>query len=711
MCTLARDKRNTGLSRDILRLMSSTILRRLTKLGSSTPDWLSEMALKTYTYLGELLDIWLMRFDAPRSPFQNPSQDELIRDTRLLLRNSRKHIDNILANDDHKSVRTAFIPHHRRRGTVEDFLSLDGTFFDEAYAADPDVTLYDVERWVEGGIDDWLACVRNVDDACAQLELLMDKYVKNAFKPMQPYSDCNPERVSRRLLTAIELYVALDKLAVKEIPMLADYPPAIPTTVLEHMLLREGTSLHRLSCAYQYLSLRHRQSHAEWSVFSNEFAIDSFPVRYYDQSPDLQRLKARIEEDMKNVAVSYHLHYGPGVADLTCAHDGYEQYVSGQRPAASEEAVLLPLPASPLHAKAIVFELRCPACIRIWRSAASRILYCFDSLVGGLVGGVMGEHHLLAHLPAFQPYMLERKESRLHFQIHCAYFYTAPSQSLHSPTVCYVVQHPDSLSEEDHLSIWLSERLEDRIDVMGLPSLEYNSCFFLNRFVDFSSHTPNDVMSAQADCPTNLSLEEYIAFAHLRSGGSLQWLNILHGLRSRTLNLRHPQVHFLLSYTAFQVGPLDLNTGMWIWHQELQDSSFSNALLDELEDLFIDVGAASMDGVLVNSISLLLGRVLASQPSEDVSERAIALLRRIRQKTFRWVQEISYDLAMAPMDGKRSNLLRDMAAACRSMFHIEPAILHKLLYSAEDVDALLSCAFFICGVSPPCKSNSKCLVP
>ena len=45
------------------------------------------------------------------------------------------------------------------------------------------------------------------------------------------------------------------------------------------------------------------------------------------------------------------------------------------------------------------------------------------------------------------------------------------------------------------------------------------------------------VLVAQADYPTDLSLDEFIAFRYLQSHGSLQWLNILQGLCSRTLNL------------------------------------------------------------------------------------------------------------------------------------------------------------------------------
>ncbi|KAN0080097.1 hypothetical protein V8E55_009663 [Tylopilus felleus] len=308
MCTLAMDESNTSLFSDLLHLMSSTILRRLRKLGSSTPYPLSEMALKTSTCLQEILDSRWKQLDedSRRSPFQNPSQDELIRDTKLSLSNSREYIQDALANHGQESIRTPFRPNHRRRGTIEDFLSLNETFFDKAYGADPDVTLYDVERSVEDDIDDWLACVRDVDEACAQLELLMDKYTRNAC----PSSDHNPERISVMFLTVIELYVALDKLVVKEIPMLADYPPPFPMSLLENMLLRKRTSLHRLSCAYQYLSVRHSQSRLECFAFSNEFTEDSLAVRYYDQSSDLQQLRARIEEDaMENVGRRSRFHH------------------------------------------------------------------------------------------------------------------------------------------------------------------------------------------------------------------------------------------------------------------------------------------------------------------------------------------------------------------------------------------------------------------
>ncbi|KAF8551419.1 hypothetical protein OG21DRAFT_1487022 [Imleria badia] len=716
-CTLAMDESKMNLSSDLLHLMSSQIFRRLRKLGPSVPDWLSEMALKTCTCLREVLDArWKELSDRP-CPFRNPSQDELMRDTQLSLLHSGEFIQNALTNPGHPVVGTPFHPSHRRRGTIEDFSSSNGTFFEVAFDADPDLTLYDVERSVEQGIDDWLVRATNVDEAREQLEILMDQYMMKAYKRWRN----NPEHMSIMLLTGTELYVALDKLVVKEVPMLADYPPEIPIAFLERLLLHKTTSLHRLSCAYQYLSARHSRSHPGWSILSDAaFTEDSFPVRYYDQSPFLQDLRAHIEAEEAIENVAGHAGLQHGSAGLDGGHQECQQDLRERRLA---EWAHSPLPASPLYAKVVIFELQCPSCIRVWRSAALRILhhfyrnifnedsfdaahetwpnilrYTYRAIFDPRSVRAREEHHLLTRVPALQPYLVERQGTPPDFQIHLAYFYPEKLplgfRSQDGPILRYVVQLPSA-------TLWKPQRhySDEELSFNLRYQIEYHcpSCTALAKYVHYNSHTSNDVLSAQADCPKDLSLDEFVAFGHLRSGGSLQWLNILQGLRSRTLDLRRHEVHHLLAQAAFQVGPLDLNTGTWIWHQELQDSCFCNSLLDELENLVMDVGACLTDGVLMHTISLLLARVLASSPSEDVSDRAIALLRSIRRTTFSWVQDQSYDLTKALTNEERRILLLDTAATCRCTFDVDPdfATIRKLLHSAEDVDALLSCAFLI----------------
>ena len=692
MCTLARDESNTHLSRHLLHLMSSTIFRRLNKLGSSTPIWLSEMALKTWTCLRETLDARWKLLSIRQSPFQNPSQDELARDTQLSLLNSGEYIRNALENHDHESVRTPFRPNHRRRGTIQDFLSSDGTYFDMAYKVNSVTTLYDVERSVEEGIDDWVASVTNVDDAFAQLAVLMDKYTH------KDYTSIDPEHVSIRSLTAIELCVALDKLVVKEVPMLADYPPLISIDPKD-LLLRKTTSLDRLSCALQYFSVRNSQSRFKLPVLSDEFTKDSFPVRYYDQSPHLQQLKARIEEDaMKNATASGVQHGG---SCLPCTHGEYLQHLPCRRLTTESTEIVSrsPLPASPLHAKVVVFELQCPTCIRIWRSTVPNI----SDVLKYSIDISDSSDGPFADVPALQHYYQGTPKP---FQINLGYDYSAVISSDEHPTtaelrnraeLCYVYRERRTRISKD---FW--ESLTFKHDFKD----HCFSCRTIERYVKSTSHTSNDVMSAQANCPVDLSLDEFIAFAHLRSGGSLQWLNILQGLHTRTLNLRRHQVDFLVFHAVSQVGPFDVNTTAWTWHRELRDPSFCITLLDELEKLLMEVGATTMDSVLMNTISLLLTRVLVSSPSEDISERAIVLIRSVRRKTFSCVQDLSYDLAMAPTNEERRNILLEIAATCRSTFDVDHVTLPRLLDSPEDVDALLSCSFFIRALYPACMSYS-----
>ena len=316
---------------------------------------------------------------------------------------------------------------------------------------------------------------------------------------------------------------------------------------------------------------------------------------------------------------------------------------------------------------------------------------------------------LLGEVPALQPYFVERQGSSRRVQIYFAY-----------PMLSYIIHFPVEGVEggsrwqsgkcykpkDWHLSFYFEYRFQDHSS--SCTDSDYCDCDPEDYVCHtYTSHTPNDVLSAQADCPTDLSLDEFIAFAHLQGAGSLRWPNIMQGPRSRSLNLRRHQVHCLLAYAAFQVGPLDPKTGEWTWHQELQDSSFCDELLDELDSLLVDTGAHSIDAVLMNTISLLLTRVLASSPSEEVSDRAVALLRSVRRKTFDWVQDLSYDLAQAPTNEERRDLLLEMAVTCRSTFDVDPATLRKAFYSTEDVDVLLSCGFFIHALHQEGMSNCR----
>jgi hypothetical protein len=724
MCCLANEKISADLPNDLLHSMSAKISRRLRKLGSSAPDWLSRTVLETCTSLRSTIEKrWRqVRDDQRKSPHWTPSELDFTRDIELSLLGSGAYIRNCLTHHIINPPDTTFNPKHRLRGSLDDFLSSDGAFFEEAYRIEPQVTLYDVERAVEQGIDGWVARVTNNDEACVKLEILGKKYSSSALRT---YVD-NPELLSVMLLTTIELWVALDKIAIKVTPMLADYSPEVPTSLLEELLLCKTGSLRRLRHVHQYLSRRHSDSHSGWSVFSPSITADSFAVRFYRRSSRLERLKTRIEEvarrevrekvaELKRAnARRAQLEQMAANADHDFAVNRYgsEYHASYCSKCSIERELKMmqitihewPLPAKQLQAEVVVFELDCPVSFNMWRTATFHLLVdlCSSSVEP------QKPYIVLSKYTALHPYLVQHPRSRISLASDAKPFVVTHYSKIFIPTTQERVCVNNGLSFygfDSHACGPVSKALGP-FDVGRYCTYELQSGPYKNlqKYVDTTSHMSNDVLADQADCHRDLSIHEYIAFGHLRSGSLLQWLNVLRELRGRSLSFRRHEVHLLVAQAVLQVGPLD--NAEWTWHQELQQPSFCYALLGELDRLVRDVEANWLEGVTMDTISFLLRRLLASSPDQGVSLEALSLLRTVRGKVFSWVEKLSAKVKETPGDEEFRGYLRDAATTCRSTFDVDPSMIRKLLHSAEDIKVLLSSAILIHDHTP---SKVSCL--
>ena len=696
MCRLAEEEICANLPSDLLHSMSAKISRRLRKLGSSAPDWLSYTVLQACTCLRSIIeDRWRETQATQRvSPLWSPSQLNLNRDIRLSLSGSRHYLRKSLANYRVNRSDVFFNPKHLPRGVLDDFLSSDGNFFEKAYLAEPKVTLYDVEQAVERSIDAWVGRVTNNDEACVNLEILAHEYSARAS---ETYAD-NPELLSLMLLTTIELWVALDKIAIKEIPMLADYSPEIPTSLLEHLLLRKAASLLRLRRAHEYLSSRHSRSRRQLSVFSSITNADSFPVRFYKRSSRLQRLKSQIEEVAQHEARATVVK----LREMNARYAELQKMAESSRAEYNMDTTITihewPLPANQLQAEVVVFELNCPVTFDMWRTATFHLLV---DLCSPSVEQPRDFFFPLSNCEALRRYLVKHPRSRLSLVSNAKPF-----------TVSYPTARIPARQEEvclknalvffafDTITGIPVSHAVGRSDSKGYCTYRLRSGPYhdLQKYVDSTSHTSNEVMANQADCHKDLSIHEYMAFGHLRSGGLLQWLNILRELRGRSLSFRRHEVHMLLAQAISQVGPLS-NAG-WTWHQEIQQPTFCHALLGELQSLIRNVEASWLEVVTMDTISVLLRRLFASSPDQAISLEAVGLLRTMRSKVFSWVHELLVGLLKTPGDEGLREVLRDTAAICRSTFDVDPVIIPKVLHSTEDIEVLLSSAIIIHDHTP-----------
>ncbi|KAL4078051.1 hypothetical protein J3A83DRAFT_4476741 [Scleroderma citrinum] len=713
------------MSNDILQWTAAKISRRLMKLGDLTPEWLSTAVLETCTSIRTLLDArWkqVMTIDSPRWA---PSTLDFSTDASLSLLCSSRYIERALCGVRPVPPPSTFKPKSRVRGTLVDFLSVGGNFFRAAYKREPYLTLYDIESEVSRGIDQWVMGISlsDIDNASERLELLSNGYSAAA---RQTYKG-NPEAISRMFLTVVELWIGLDKLVTRQIPILAEYSPEVPTSLLERLLLRHSEDLQRYRKAFRYIHDRHLAARSDWSVFSDRIATDSFSVRYYNKSSQLQVLMSQIVRDANSTRTSKlkelhasnarHAQLQVQVARAEHNHDltsGNRAKKRCRKCELEEQMDCMtigvyewPLPENLCHAASVIFELKCPVAFQMWRSATL---------------------HLLVDLPSpphepTQPHVILEKYSDLHL------YYTKHPRSRvtkasGAPSLTKPYYREIRIPTEEskvllnsgldfyYFDANTSLRVANAFGSLGISSLcsyhldagPYQS---LQQYLRDTTHTSNDVICNRADCHKDLSVHEFIAFGHLRSGPLLQWMNILREVRANTLSFRRDEVHMLLAQAAGQVGPCS-STGELIWHHDLEHPSFRLSLLAELEHLVAAVSDNWLEGFTMNTVVYLLSRLLAESPSlkdeMNITYRTCELLRTIREKTFDWVLELLKMLEKNRDKNKKVELqsrLCDMAAICRSTFDVvELNGTTQVLNPPRAIEILLSCAIIIHDNTP-----------
>lgn len=154
------------------------------------------------------------------------------------------------------------------------------------------LSLLDVDLWVQKSLENWMMMNLRSDTACTQLAELIQKYTRTAEGV---YAD-NPEDTSLMLLTTMDLWVALDKCASRQYPLLRMYDPGFPPSLFHPLLLPKRAQMERLIRVEQHIQQRRDASqHPSSLVFKDTSKPDSFAVKYFEQSLYHQALRREIE--------------------------------------------------------------------------------------------------------------------------------------------------------------------------------------------------------------------------------------------------------------------------------------------------------------------------------------------------------------------------------------------------------------------------------
>ncbi|KAJ8592790.1 hypothetical protein M405DRAFT_20463, partial [Rhizopogon salebrosus TDB-379] len=527
------------------------------------------------------------------------------------------------------------------------------------------------------------------------------------------------------LITLFELWVAMDKIVLGQIPFLAEYSPEIPVTLLERLLVRKYSALDRVKQLHIYLKARHRDSSTSLSVFSSTTTNKSFAVRYFYQSPHLAGLRLNIEQDAekerkekKNELRTLNKRY----ADLQERTEAlsHESYVNSRgwdchakktcgkcRLEKQMQSMMItihewPLPVRELDAIVVVFELACPIAFDMWRSVT------FHILIDICTPEDVSPSHPYMTLPkyaALQCYRECHPKQRLTLASDAKPFANTHYSRTHIPTsedsVCVnngLVFRPFDITTHAWAANVLVHYDSSKLCTFILPKGPYGT---LQRYLADTSHPSNEVIANQADCHKDMTMHEFIAFGSLRSGERLQWMNVLRELRARTLNFRREEVHLLFAQAVSQVGPFS-SVEELLWHKELNSVPFITALFAELKSLMASVEGNWLEGVTISTIIMLVSRALSSTSEESIKSLGYLLLQRIRSSTFTLLTELSARMQASSDETVSRELqgrVRDMALTCRSTFDVDGDA-SLVLTSDEDMEIYAYCAVMIYDNTP-----------
>lgn len=581
------------LAPDLIYTMTAKIDRRLQKLSGARPPVLPQAVMASIDNILQqsfdfLAKSWKVRqlLDSRDLRLSSLSKLDFEQDTMVALPELDHYIKGIrMRQRESKSSR--FVPSSRlikfEPGSLP---SLPDSHFGDVYAA---ANLSQFEQWVAQHIDDWVTA-NTQQTACEKLHNLMTRYHRLA----QVCYSGNPEATSVMVLTIFELWVACDKAAIQQCPLLSKYDPGIPTDSLQNLLLPLLDQMKRLLQIEEYIDCRSTGSKKRTDLLFANSDSSSFVSQYFADSVTHQALMSKIVSDAKTARQNKLEEFKKVKAEYlrldTLYNDCEHEYTTVeidkdcippktkevhntsscqkcsygiQRAALSIKVHEWPLPSNTFEAWAVVFELDAPPWFTNWRDA--RFVLLKDVLQGQRTKSRTSTKEYLLSLN--DPHLTKRHSRRLthpridlmsvNKAVSTTHYRNKTIATLSESQICVpnglFYKYYDAQSNEYPGEFTFK-------DVVPWACTYTIACKSLQPFLFRPASAPdgpepNTVIASQDACPANMTLEEYKEFGLLPLGHRIQWANIKLQLAMPGLDFKKPETTLLLLQCAYQAGP------------------------------------------------------------------------------------------------------------------------------------------------------------
>jgi len=732
---VARSASHLSIPSDTLFSMEAKLVRRIIKLdpaGDVCSGWL-RAAQETIRGVKATLDArWAaeLRRDNQSLPLDKLSQLSFRQDSELKLTGLLSHLSWIESRQSGQrgGMGEGDVTQFRPLPPME-LPSLGSCMHGSAVMER--FELAEFEAWVESSLPGWLSSNRlSVEEAVSALKELIEAYSRRASAAYQGI----PGALSIMYLVIGELWIALDKLAGREIPLLLDYDPGFPPDAFNPLLLERTEEMGRLHAAENYLSSRRARAPNSYpSAFRGFGCDDSFAVRFFRSSAAHQRLRRDIEAWGVRMEAEKLQEYERTRAEYDSLAEAYnatsceyywdyrwqeKKHSSGCERCRLErkmENVNInvferPLPEDPSYADAAVFEISVPQLAVFWRDVTWKLVtevFCEKGKDADLcepgqetlyfAAGRQGMGRFLQAKSHLQPASTVKPMEVVHYRTKHILEATPENICIpHAARYTYYDEPTRVSAERVPLHACIPRRCSYAELVKGDAA---------EQWIRFTNHTSNDVIAEQHRCPLTVPLREFRSLGNLRSGVGLQWANILCQLVIPSLDFNKTRTLALVLQASLEAGPRP-GSGVVgggehvgsVWreaHVDTQKESFMNRVLPSLHDALLRVRESWQNNIALCVLTCLATRLLALSPSAVMASALLDYLGQLREVSVTWARLLrdKLDRSDKALDRQRwIDRLLLAALTCGATFSMGAAHLGAVLNDPENLSKLVESA-------------------
>ena len=742
IAALGSEAMKAGFAADVLKAINEKLARRMYKMGKKKWKLEEFVASRTVTEVerlrGHLDGIWLdehkcgSRADSSlqgERKMENAMMPSLQNtrvtdaDCALPLNNSLPLLQDRINRKSQNQELTPFEPDmggEAIKPTKFPSLPLTGSWQTKL------LNLADYEAWIINHLEKWAMEAMHTPKECGQLWT----HMQNHFHCAKELYDPCPREMSATLLLVLEMWMALDRACVKKYPVVAEYRPPIPEDFLQPLLLPKKQQLQRLQNFEIYLKSRYEGAILQSAGLLEDSGEKSFATRYYDASSTLKDFRRVLEkeaqqkyekkeqewkeklqqkEDIERAAAELQCEYEciPGSDPVhlqefrRCvkAHEAKDLKISQMRH---------PLPEDEQQLKKVIFELKCPKFLLVWRDATWWIIQelgRFSNVASPTQSRQMKlpleKNKPLMTMPCTKHQLDPRTVSLASCKLESTKTIPLPEEFryvyLRSGLQFY-------LFDSKH-QCWVGDQ-EDTPSIKHMCTLElpHGKYKKLDWALKTNQHTPNEAMANQNERDPKVPFNEYISFCELRAGERTQWPNIFVELAGCHLSFEEEATALLVFQTIWEAGRPDPGgDATREAHRHLIDEDFCLKLLGLLEQTVDAVRGSWKRQTTIMVVIVLLQRVLSVTTSPNVAKATMELLNEIRQVALNWCHVLKSQTEMS-MDGddrcETELRLHRAALLCCFSYDVEDAYIENILTTDESV-AILMEACILAQASKP----------